>query len=115
MAEALERLLMERFFSETRGVVPTELHNICTDPDLYNADIDAACSAFHKQYQQFKESIRMGNLGKTPQFWLIYLDLMNNQFYLHTAVQENDFKARLTAWDSFIPFYFAMSKANYAR
>ena len=29
--------------------------------------------------------------------------------------QENDFNARLAAWDYFIPLYFAFNKANYAR
>ena len=37
------------------------------------------------------------------------------QHVIHTAVQENDFDARLAAWDYFIPLYFAFNKTNFAR
>ena len=37
------------------------------------------------------------------------------QHVIQTAVQENDFDARLAAWDYFILQYFAFNKTNYAR
>ena len=37
------------------------------------------------------------------------------QHVIHTAVQENDFDARLAAWNYFIPLYFAFNKPKYAR
>ena len=39
---------------------------------------------------------------------------MRMQHLIHTAVQENDFDARLAAWDYFIHLYFAFNK-NYPR
>ena len=37
-------------------------------------------------------------LGKTPQFWLLYLGMMHNQDMIHLAIQENIFDLRLAAW-----------------
>ena len=37
------------------------------------------------------------------------------QHVIQTAVQENDFDARLAAWDYFMPLYFVFNKTNYAR
>ena len=66
-------------------------------------------------FEIYRQKIRHGDLGKTPQYWLMYLDMMRMQHVIHTAVQENNFEARLCAWKYFIPFYFAFNKINYAR
>ena len=66
-------------------------------------------------YNDYLEQIRQGNFRKTAQHWLTYLDLMRMQDAIHTAVQENNFEARLYAWEYFIPFYFVFKKTNYAR
>ena len=73
------------------------------------------CAEFSKEFDEFNDSARRGEHGKTAQYWLIYLDLMRNQHALHTAVQENDLKQRLQAWEYFIPYCFATNKSNYAR
>ena len=71
--------------------------------------------AAYIKYAEFREDVRQGCLGKTAQFWLMYLDLMQIQNLIHIAVQENDFELRLTGWKYFLPFYFALNKTNYAR
>ena len=65
------------------------------------------------QYEKFKTKTRNGELGKTAQFWLIYLDLMKVHL-AHTAVQENDFNVRVLAWEKMLPFYFYFNEINYA-
>ena len=52
---------------------------------------------------------------KHHKFWLMYLDLMEHQHLARTAVQENDYHARLYCWEYFLKFYFALNKTNYAR
>ena len=71
--------------------------------------------AFSKEFESFKDKTREGKLGKTAQFWMIYLDMMRIQHFVHISIQENNFHLRLYSWKSFIPFYFAMDKQNYAR
>ena len=66
-------------------------------------------------YESHREQSRNDSLGKTAQFWILYLEMMRKQHLIHTAVQENDFDARLAVWDYFIPMYFAFNKTNYAR
>ena len=66
-------------------------------------------------YESYREQARNGSLGKTAQFWILYLDMMRVQHVIHTAVQENDFHAQLAAWDYFILLYFVFNKTNYAR
>ena len=56
------------------------------------------------QYESYKEKARMGELGRTPQYWLIYLDLIYLQTMVHSAVQENDIEKLAFAWYSFVPF-----------
>ena len=53
-------------------------------------------------------------MGKTPQFWLLYIDLMCNQFMVHTGVQNNDLDMLICGWKVFLSMYFAMNKVNYA-
>ena len=67
------------------------------------------------QYEKFKIKTRNGELGKTAQYRLIYLDLMKVQHLAHTVVQENDFNLRVMAWGKVLPFYFYLNKMNYAR
>ena len=54
-------------------------------------------------------------MSETPQFWLLYVDLLRNQVMVYTDVQTNDQDMLICIWKMFIPMYFAMKKVNYAR
>ena len=43
------------------------------------------------------------------------MDLMQHQFLARSAVQENNFEARLFCSEYFLKFYFVLNKTNYAR
>ena len=113
--EALERLLFERFITESGEEIPAVLHHAAQEPfENFNKLLVQAESIFLK-FQNSKSRVRDGELGKTPQFWLsLYLDLMSIQEEAHLAAQENDFEVRLCAWKQFLPLYFAINKTNYA-
>ena len=85
------------------------------DPDAFDARLVEVCKTISNRYEEFKQSIRNGDLGLAPIFWLMYIDLMYHQHEIHIAVQENNFNQRIRAWDYFLPFYFATNKSNYAR
>ena len=57
---------------------------------------------FHDHQQKVKDEY----LGKTAQFWLIYIETMRNQLQHRVSVQVNDFELRLLSLGSFIPLYF---------
>ena len=103
-AEALERLLLERFLTECDVSIPETFAQIAQEPD--SPTIDDVCVAFIKTYEEFKQSVRDGKLGKTPQFWLV--------FWAHLAVYDNNLDLRYYCYKFFLPLYFALHKTNYA-
>ena len=115
MSEALERLLLARFLGEVKPTIPDYLFSLAADPDMFTDESLMYVETFECLFESFKERIRAGDLGKTAQYWLLYLDLMRVQHYAHTAIQVNNFDIRLFAWQYFIPYYFALDKQNYAR
>ena len=86
------------------------------DPESYKEEcLDDSVLMVFKSYEAFKQRAREGKIGKTAQFWLIYLDLMGLQHKIRNAVQTNNFDLRLDAWNKMLPYYFAFNKTNYAR
>ena len=102
-SEDLERLFYERFLEEYNDTLP-QIFSQLTDNTYINIEttIENEKDLFF-EYLIFKDNVRSGTLGKTPQFWLqLYMDLMECQTRIHLAVQENDFDSRHAAWKSFL-------------
>ena len=107
-SEALERLLIERFIFEYNIFIPEDFITAAEVPQSFYEDIVSSNVALLSRYQEFKESI--------PRFWfLLYLDLMQTQHFIHLAVQDNDFEMRLRCWKFYLPLYLALQKTNNAR
>ena len=68
-----------------------------------------------EKYMIYKQRVCNGQMDITPQFWMIYLDLIEKQHHFHTGVKEGNFDGRMCAWEFFLPFYFSNNKHNYAR
>lgn len=116
MSEALERLLLTRYLVETRQEIPDVLTEYSLNPNTsVDEQLFAEASNFFREYEKYRNNVRTGSIGKTAQFWLLYMDLMRNQILSHNAVQTNNFDALLYGWKTFLPMYFAMNKVNYAR
>ena len=115
ISEALERLLIQRFFAERNMQIPIELSDVLADPELFSEEVTASNITFIRQFEDFKDKARNGALGKTPQYWIIYMDLMRFQHMAHTAVQTNDYDLRVVSWEKVLPFYFALNMFNYSR
>ena len=54
-----------------------------------------------EKYMIYNQRFRDGRMGTTPQFWMIYLDLMEKQHHFHTAVQEGNFGGKKCGWEFF--------------
>ena len=117
VSESLERLLLTRFLTETKPDIPDITKDFVLDPkpEMVNETFMNGNKKFYDDYNTFRESVRSGAIGKTAQFWLVYMDLMRLQTLSHTAIQCNDFDMLLHGWKSFLPMYFSMNKVNYAR
>ena len=115
IAEALERLLITRFLVEIKPEIPDVVTDYSFDQ---TSEIDIVLnqgSKFFERYESFRNDVRNGSIGKTAQFWLLYLDLMRMQVLIHNAIHNNDLDLLLSGWRIFLPMYFAMNKVNYAR
>ena len=110
ISEALKRLLLTMFLR--KNSVPDAINTY--DPQL-STQILQQFSEFQLKYECFRKQVKNSFLGKTAQFWIIYLNLVRYQHLMHLSVHENDFDLRLFCWKQFIPYYFALNKVNYAR
>ena len=45
---------------------------------------------------------------------MLYLDLVNKQYFAHIALRSTNFDLRLFVWKYIIPFIFVLNKINYA-
>ena len=71
--------------------------------------------AFFAKYIKYRSDVTNGMIGKTAQFWAMYLDIMRYQTMAYTAVQENGLKLLMFCWQQFLPLYFVLNKLHYAR
>ena len=117
MSESLERLFVTRFIAEEKPDIPNLLCDFQLDPkpEMLDEALEKSIENLYIQYDKFRQAARNGNIGKTAQFWVLYMDLMRLQTLCHTAIQSNDFQMLIHGWKSFLPMYFSMNKVNYAR
>ena len=81
-----------------------------TATDCEEAMSERAFKIYEEEYMNKKMECLHGYHGKTAQFWMTYLDLVERQHKLH-----NDFQLRLYCWGEFISLCFSTNKQNYAR
>ena len=96
-SETLERLLNERFIFEYSIFISEDFITAAEVPQSFYEDIVSSNATFLSRYQEFKESIRKGEL------------------FIHLEVQDNNFEMRLRCWKFYLPLYFALQKTNNAR
>ena len=67
---------MLRIFGELDIRLLSQLVDLVAEPDLFNEEVVESNVSFIQQYEDFKDQVRCGVYGKTPQYWLQYTDLM---------------------------------------
>ncbi len=115
-SEALERLLLQRFMYKKSAMIPDSFYELIDlDTEKIQSLENDASIAFTVEYERYRSSVRKGSAGKTAQFWMIYLDLMQAQCMAHVGVQENYVDMIINAWLKLLPMYFVLNKINYAQ
>ena len=71
--------------------------------------------ALAEEYFKFKQDVRRGKLGKTAQFWLVYIDIIWNIKHLIRATKTNDLDLHIISLENMCPLFFSMDQQNYAR
>jgi len=127
LVESLERLLAIEFLDSTQqchifdgppeeaqkklkelGSSPSSeiLQECIDDPDISN---------YIERYWSFREGIATGQMGKTPQFWVSYMDHVYLVLQLHEAVKRNDFDLYAQCVFRMPDLFFSYNAQNYAR
>ena len=125
--ESLNRLVIRKFLeeeglkSEFEGLsVEAQEHiqrlsdNPCSD-DLEHLLKNNEVIKRLKDHQEFCEGIRKGEHGKTPQFWMTYLDHVSLVLSLMRAVKENDFELYAYCLMQMPNLFFSFGGQNYSR
>ena len=75
---------------------------------------DPSIQAYLKYYVQQVKKCLNGEFGKTPQFWVMYMIMVDRQQKLHNAINTNSYNQRLLIWKESLPMWFATNKIHYA-
>ena len=70
--------------------------------------ISKMCESLQKEYLS-------GKKGKTAQYWMSYMSLVNLQQQLHYSINTNNFYTRLECYKNIVASCFSTNKVNYAR
>lgn len=76
---------------------------------------DKGTSDFFRDYEQYREDVRQGKHGKTPQFWMSYMDHIWHVLSLLYAVKANDFELYAQCLLAMPDLFFSFGGQNYAR
>ena len=119
LALALETLLFRRFMKDymNSDLVHLELQNVHLEK---KDDVDRICKSalfveLFEAFEKFKNSVESGELGRTAQFWAVYIRYIQIYHTVERAVRETDIDLFITMLTPIIDLYFATNRQNYAR
>ena len=119
MLEALERLLYEKYLETHEPLSPEGkafLEDINVSESTLTEVLSSADLSNHiAEYLSFRESVRNGELGETPQFWMEYMDCIWLVLSMNSAIKKNDFDGYKAAINIMPDLFFCSDQQNYAR
>ncbi|GFS05583.1 hypothetical protein ElyMa_004685300 [Elysia marginata] len=87
-----------------------------SDPLKHDTIIDSdAVSQLYAQYCHYKEEIRRGTYGRTPQFWIQNMDKVWILLRFSRAIKTNNLDLYMRSLQQLCPLMFTMDHHNYAR
>ena len=123
--EALERLLLTEyvisknraklFESQSQETIMTDLLELPSGATMEAAKEDDEMLSLVKDYNEFKESVRRGELGKTAQLWISYMDHVWLIINVTRAVKYNDYSLYFHTLFKMVDIFFSFGGQNYAR
>ena len=98
--------------------IKEKLMSIGEDPSrelLHNILADVEMTEFLSSYQNYENLVRVGELGKTAQFWMSVIDQMHLIAMLLYAVKTNNLVLFHKANADMAELFFAYDHQNYSR
>ncbi|KAK3765688.1 hypothetical protein RRG08_026164 [Elysia crispata] len=123
MLEALERCLFHQFEQHTNSNILInsvkkdikELLIFIDENSIESSSQNEDVRDLWMRYSHFREGVHHGQLGKTAQFWVKYMDKVWLLLRFPRATKTNNFMAHLQCLQELCPLFFAMDHQNYAR
>ena len=109
----LERLLFNAFQQHTQVDPLLEkakkaLKAVLLNLNINSCDISITNTSLQdlsEKYFQFKEDVRQGKLGKTSQYWMMYMDSVWNVLHCLRATKMNYFDLHITSLENMCPLF----------
>ena len=119
LALAIEALHYRKFLDEypEKDEVLSELVNFDI-VDSEKLDFILNSNVFqnlYKAYCTYTEETLAGTRGKTPQYWMTYVKMVNLYHQLDRATRENDVSMFIEVLSECTDVFFALNRPNYAR
>ena len=83
--------------------------------DVEDLLLNATVKVYIEHYNQQFDKCLNGEFGKMPQFWAVYIMMVDRQQKLHYAINKNDDNLRLLMWQKSLPLCFATNRVYYSR
>ena len=100
--------------SEDKDVLDTTMSS--TSQDVVNQAMENEnYENLFDLYESFKEKVRSGDFGKTPKFWMEYLDKIWLVLRFLRATKLNDLDLQVACLYKLRPFFFSCDHPNYPR
>lgn len=120
VCEAMERLLMERFFEEENiplddTAVLLNLIKSCNREHLDTALSEVSLVNLIDKYQSYEEKVLKGHLGKTAAFWMSFIRHCHLVFMLLYSVKTNNLELFHACNGEMASLFFAFDGHNYSR
>ena len=113
--DAIDRLFIRQYLQGSEQLISNLQCLKRTDgmkESIFNNDV---ITLLIEKYQQLKKKGLEGKLGKTAQYWLIYMEIMSKLHQFQFAINTNNLQLRIEAREYFLPLCFATNKIHYAR
>lgn len=120
LSVALQSLLLETFISSNELEPSLIIDNLteilsnkveCTNP----LNLSTTLQDIVRKYQDYLEKISAGEYGKTAQFYLQYIELVNLYFRFSRSIRTNDFDLYIDSLYSMANWFFVFNQQNYCR
>ena len=109
---------LEQLFCGQGLTCPDDLQSLLdganTGENCEHLTSQEAFKVLERLYEEKRNQCLQENFGKTAQFWMMYLQLIERQHKLHLYINLNDFDLRLYCWKEIVSLCFATNKQNYA-
>ena len=123
MLDAVERMLLNAFRdtldltqeNDSLAAVVAPASEPTTPGSFCDAEGNQLCMEFLQRYEDFKDQVRQGSLGKTAQFWLNYCDCVWTLMNFQRAVKENNLDMFIVTIRKMCSLLFSADHLHYAR